>query len=496
MDYTNLFIFEMANNHQGSLEHAKNIIDAMAKIAKDEAIKAAVKLQYRELDTFIHPDYQDRQDVKHIPRFTGTRLSDEEMLELVNYTKESGLLSVVTPFDEASVQKCIEHKIDIIKIASCSADDWPLLDRISQSALPIIASTGGLPLGHIDKLVHFFRHREREMALMHCVAIYPTPLDKLNLNFLSKLIKRYPWLTIGYSGHEAPNNLLPGQIAIAKGAQMLERHVGLPTDEITLNAYSMNPEETRTWIKAIKASRQTCGRIDDKEITDTERLSLLSLKRGVFAKSSIKKGQVIHNSDVFFAMPAQDGQLLSGELGQYRTEIIASKDYQANEAVYEELEKDPYLESRAIIHEYLGMLNEAGISLNENCTMELSHHYGLENFRQTGCFILNFFNREYCKKLILLLPGQSHPNHMHKKKEETFHLYCGDLKLFLDGQRQAIKKGEQVLIKRNTWHQFSTRTGCIFEEISTTHHKNDSYYEDKKIARLDLIQRKTFIDEW
>lgn len=496
MDYKNLFIFEMANNHQGSIEHGKNIIDAMAKIAKDEAIKAAVKLQYRDLDTFIHPDYKDRQDVKHIPRFTGTRLSDDEMLELVSYIKDSGLLAVVTPFDEASVQKCIDHKVDIIKVASCSADDWPLLDAISHSELPIIASTGGLELSNIDKLVHFFRHREKEMALMHCVAIYPTPTDKLNLNFMTKLINRYPWLKVGYSGHEAPDNLLPGQVAIAKGAQMLERHVGLETEDISLNAYSMNPEETRTWIKAIKASRQACGRNDDKEITENERLSLLSLKRGVFAKKPIKKGEVIKTDDVFFAMPAQDGQLLSGEYGQYRTEIVASQDYSPNQAVYEALNKDSYLESRSIIHEYLGMLNEAGISLNENCTMELSHHYGLENFRQTGCFILNFFNREYCKKLVLLLPGQSHPNHMHKKKEETFHLYCGDMKLFLDGERQAIKKGEQVLIKRNTWHSFSSRTGCIFEEVSTTHHKNDSFYEDKKIASLDLIQRKTFINEW
>ena len=72
--YDDLFIFEMANSHQGSVEHGLDIIREMGKIARKHNIKAAVKLQYRELDSFIHPDYKDRTDVKHIPRFMSTRI--------------------------------------------------------------------------------------------------------------------------------------------------------------------------------------------------------------------------------------------------------------------------------------------------------------------------------------------------------------------------------------------------------------------------------------
>ena len=72
--YDDLFIFEMANSHQGSLEHGIDIVTAMSRIARKYNIKAAVKLQFRNLDTFIHPDYMDRTDVKHIPRFLSTRL--------------------------------------------------------------------------------------------------------------------------------------------------------------------------------------------------------------------------------------------------------------------------------------------------------------------------------------------------------------------------------------------------------------------------------------
>ena len=56
--FDDLFIFEMANSHQGSVEHGKDIIHEMGKIARKYNIKAAVKLQYRNLDTFIHPDYK------------------------------------------------------------------------------------------------------------------------------------------------------------------------------------------------------------------------------------------------------------------------------------------------------------------------------------------------------------------------------------------------------------------------------------------------------
>ncbi|MBO4505039.1 MAG: hypothetical protein J5728_01275, partial [Lachnospiraceae bacterium] len=81
--FDNLFIFEMANSHQGSVEHGIDIIRAMGRIARKYNIRAAVKLQYRELDSFIHPDYKGRTDIKHIPRFESTRLMPEQFNRLV-----------------------------------------------------------------------------------------------------------------------------------------------------------------------------------------------------------------------------------------------------------------------------------------------------------------------------------------------------------------------------------------------------------------------------
>ncbi|MDJ1502574.1 N-acetylneuraminate synthase family protein [Xanthocytophaga agilis] len=493
--FNDLFIFEMANNHQGDVNHGLAIIREMGKIKRKYNINAAVKFQYRQLDTFIHPDYRNNTEAKHISRFLSTELSLDDYYTMVKATREEGLVTICTPFDEESVDIILKHGIEIIKVASASADDWPLLQKIAKAGKPIIASTGGLLMPQIDNLVSFLRHRTVDFAVLHCVGIYPSPDNVLHLNFLEKIIRRYPDVTIGYSGHEAPDNTDVAKIAIAKGAKILERHVGLPTDTIKLNNYSMNPEQVDQWIAATLQAKIICGN-NEKSVTQAEIDSLLSLKRGVFAKRALKSGQEITADDVFFAMPCQPGQLTSGEFGRYRAKWKASKDYKLNEGVFETNPPDLYTQIRGIIHQAKGLFTEAGVVLGDNYEVELSHHYGLENFATTGCLIVNIINREYCKKLIVVLPGQSHPSHKHKKKEETFQLLYGDLKAQLEDRQYILKPGDQLLVERETWHSFSSEKGAIFEEISTTHFRNDSFYEDESIAALDPMQRKTVLEEF
>ena len=105
-------------------------------------------------------------------------------------------------------------------------------------------------------------------------------------------------------------------------------------------------------------------------------------------------------------------------------------------------------------------------------------------------------NRGYCKKLIALLPRQKHPYHYHKQKEETFHLLNGDLEVEIDGREVTLRPGDTVLVQPECWHKFQSLNGAIFEEISTTHYNNDSYYEDQRIARLPRELRKTELPNW
>ncbi|MCH8479389.1 MAG: N-acetylneuraminate synthase family protein, partial [Wenzhouxiangella sp.] len=198
--FENLHIFEMANNHQCDVNHGLKIIDAAARLAREHRVRTAVKLQFRELDSFIHPAAKGRDDIMHIPRFESTRLDEGQFRQLVDAIRSAGLVSVATPFDEPSVGLCQSLGVDVIKVASCSATDWPLLEEIAKANKPVIASTGGLSIYEIDNLVTFLSKRVPELAVMHCVSLYPTPLDQHAMNFMAKMIRRYPYVTIGYSG--------------------------------------------------------------------------------------------------------------------------------------------------------------------------------------------------------------------------------------------------------------------------------------------------------
>ena len=491
-----LHIFEMANNHQGSVEHGLAIIDAAARVARAHRIKAAVKLQFRELDTFIHADYRGRKDVAHLPRFESTRLERDEFRQLTDATREAGLIPIATPFDEASVGLCLDLGVQVIKVASCSATDWPLLEAIASARKPVIASTGGLGIFEIDNLVSFFGKRVPSFALMHCVSLYPTPNEQMALGFMEKMIRRYPYVRVGYSGHEAPDNTEVVVAAIAKGARLLERHVGVPTEDIQLNAYSMDPDEMSEWVLAAQRARAICGRDQSKHVSQAEHDSLLSLQRGVFAQKPLRKGQSIEPGDVFFAMPCREGQLTSGDFGHLRAHFTASRDYNVGEAVFEKPASDQISQLRGILHDAKGQIFEAGIVLGDQYPVEISHHYGLESFRQTGCILVNLVNREYAEKLLIMLPSQSHPLHHHKKKEETFRLLWGDVEVSLNDETVTMRPGDSLLIQRGDVHGFSSVGGAIIQEVSTTHIVGDSYYEDPRIRELDPMQRKTILESW
>jgi N-acetylneuraminate synthase len=317
----------------------------------------------------------------------------------------------------------------------------------------------------------------------------------VQLNFMTRMMRRYPYVPVGYSGHEASADVDVVKSAVAKGAVLLERHVGIPTDEAPLNAYSMTPDETERWIRSALESRRIGGASSNapKRIQQAEIESILSLSRGTFATRALKQGERINPEDVFFAMPCAEGQTTSGE---YQDTMVASRDYEAMEAIRECRRPDLINQTRAIIHDAKGLLYEAHVDLGPDFTIELSHHYGMEHFRQVGALLVTVVNREYCKRLVVMLPGQRHPTHLHKKKEETFHVLWGDVHLTLEGAPTSLKRGDQVVIPRGAAHAFSSRNGCVFEELSTRHIVGDSYYEDERITSLDPMQRKTMIDSW
>lgn len=497
-DFRDLFIFEMANNHQGSVEHGLNIVDGFGSLASREGVRAAMKFQMRELGSFIHPAHKKGSTNKHVGRFLSTRLTVTDMEKLISATRAAGMVTMCTPFDEPSVGAMVDLGFDVLKIGSPSARDWPLIETAADSGLPIIFSTGGLTLEHIDDLVSFFEHRKVDYAVLHCVSIYPTPTEDLQLGQIRFLRKRFPGTVIGYSGHEDPDDVLPVQIATGLGAEIFERHVGIPTEDSPLNAYSITPDQAERWIQAYKKARGAHGeRVGHAAPTEAEENALLDLQRGVYAKRPLKSGASVLREDVFFAMPCLPGQLSSGE---WREGITLEGDLERDGTVMKAAalipEDPPYQLIYESLHAVRAMLNEAKVALPSEFGLEISHHYGMERFREVGVVLIDCVNRSYCKKILVQLPGQSHPLHYHKRKEETFQVLSGVLELEVEDRRKTLYPGDTLLVLPGVWHSFWTDTGVIFEEISTTHYNDDSFYADKAINKMERSDRKTTVKHW
>ena len=90
-----------------------------------------------------------------------------------------------------------------------------------------------------------------------------------------------------------------------------------------------------------------------------------------------------------------------------------------------------------------------------------------------------------------MLPGQENPTHFHKKKEESFIILHGELIVNLENEEHILNPGDILHIPLTHNHSFKTKNGSVFEEISTTHFTDDSYYSDKKI--MDNKNRKSYI---
>ena len=495
IDFKNLFLLDLANNHQGDVNHGLKIIKETSKVVKKNKIKAGIKFQFRDLDTFIDKNYKGQN--KHIDRFRSTFLSVNNYKKLKDEVTNNKLISICTPFDEKSVKLIVDMQFDILKIASCSATDWPLLEAAAKTNLPIIASTGGLSIDKIDNLVSFFEHKGVDFAIMHCVSIYPSPNESLSLNKISSLKKRYPDTTIGWSTHEEPENNMPILVAIGKGAEIFERHIGLKTKKYKLNQYSSDMNSLEKWFQTYKEGIKICDIKTPQNLINKENESISSLKRGVFAKKNLKAKQYLSKEDIYFSFPLSKNQLESGD---WNSNLKISADISKGSKILKNkvisISNSQSIILKKTIHKVRAMLNEAKIFLDSSFTVEYSHHHGLKKFDKIGCVIINCFNRSYCKKLIVQLPNQNHPLHYHEVKEETFQVLDGVLDVLIDGKQLQLHPGQTALVQPGVWHGFSTKTGCIFEEVSTTHIKNDSYYKEKIINNKKLEERKTIVDHW
>ena len=494
-----LIILEIANNHMGDFSHAKKIIKTYSAITKKyKNLNFALKFQLRDKKTFIDKSFINSND-KVIERFRSTFLSDKNWRKLIDFSNKYFDLAC-TGFDESSVSKIFkERKFKYVKIASCSANDWPLIEHIykcyKKNPKPIFCSLAGLNINQIDSVYSFFKNRNINVNFFYCVGIYPTKTEDLNLSYFKHLQDEYGQNIVGFSTHEMPDEKYSSSVAIGLGVKVFEKHIGVQNSfkKYKLNGYSTNPTEFENWLEKINTSIITYGSPISRDKNIKEEINKLkTFQRGVYVKKDISINKKITLNDVYFAFPLQQNQVSANEFSKhniYLAKIKISKSsplYKKNVSV-----KNNYSAVKTIRDKIRNFLKNKNITIPAKPRLEISHHYGIEKFNKFGITMITIINKIYCKKIIILLPNQKHPAQYHKTKQESFFILHGNVDLKINNKKYRLKAGDLKTIKQSEVHEFSSKKGAIIEELSTQSLANDSFYLDKKI-HLNK-SRKSFI---
>ena len=215
----------------------------------------------------------------------------------------------------------------------------------------------------------------------------------------------------------------------------------------------------------------------------------------MFLKRDLKRGAQVTNDDVYMAFPTQPGQFTANDWSKYRRHTL-TEDVSKDEALLES--NASWVDDREkvwdVVQAVKQMLQDSNVVVPGKAELEISHHYGIDQFHETGITMITVINRDYCKKLIVVLPGQHHPEQYHERKEETFMILSGELELVLDGAPQFCSVGDVVTVAPGVRHAFSSTNGAIIEELSSTHFDNDSFYTDNAINQNP--NRKTHLTHW
>jgi quercetin dioxygenase-like cupin family protein len=320
--------------------------------------------------------------------------------------------------------------------------------------------------------------------------------ENLQLNHIARLKGKFPGVLIGFSTHEEPENTGAVAMAYALGAAIFERHVGVATDEYKLNAYSSDYDEVVAWIRSLKAAFDMLG-YGPRCSSDKEDADLHRFKRGVYLRRNVAKGSPVTRDDVGFAFPNVDGQLVANDMSKYNA-FVAKKNLTAGSPLLREDTSVRYIRNliQGHVQELVAMVKDSNIIIGDDVPLEISHHYGIDNFEEYGLSMLTIMNTgDYCKKYLISLPGQKHPTQWHEEKKETFIVLYGTVCVNLGVGDVWYDIGDVIHIEPRMTHKFvGGPEGCIIEEISTTHHVNDSFYTDPDVAKN--LNRKTFVDYW
>ncbi|MDW8227733.1 MAG: N-acetylneuraminate synthase family protein [Anaerolineales bacterium] len=268
-------VAEIGINHNGSLEIAKQMIDAAVRAGVD-----AVKFQKRTPEICTPPEQQKQFRetpwglITYLEYRYKVEFGEKEYREIDRYCKEKGIMWFTSVWDEPSVDFIEQFDTPVYKIPSAALTDHNLLRYVRKTGKPVILSTGMSTMDEIRAAVNVLG--THDLILTHCTSTYPCEPEELNLRVIQTLRQEFP-CPIGYSGHEV--GLVPPQVAVALGACMIERHLTLDramwgSDQ----AASVEPTGFERLVKYIRTAEASLGD-GIKRVYESELPSLRKLRR-------------------------------------------------------------------------------------------------------------------------------------------------------------------------------------------------------------------------
>jgi len=289
-DNSPFIIAEVGQNHQGSLDNAREFIKVFAAEGAD-----AVKFQTRD------NKYLFSEDAYNAPytsenAFAPTYGAHREHLELdpewLPILKEDcvryGVKFMSTPFDEPSLNLLQELHVDILKIASFDLGNLPLISRIAKTKIPVVISVGGGKSNQIKSSVNAILEHHNDIAILHCVSEYPCEYNRLGLENVKVLISEFPDCVIGSSDHF--NGTLSGPVAYLQGARVFEKHVTLNRAwKGTDHSFALEREGFRKFVRDIKRVKHMLPPKPEEEIGAEQVFKKLG--KSIVAYVDIKEGE-------------------------------------------------------------------------------------------------------------------------------------------------------------------------------------------------------------
>lgn len=301
-DFTPTFIIaEIGNNHNGSLELAKKLIDKVVISGAD-----CVKFQMRSMKSMYRVSKSDEDlgaeyTLDLLSRF---QLSNENLFRAFDYCNHKNILPLCTPFDSESLVALESYGVMGYKLASADLTNHDLILKMAGTRKPVICSTGMSNEGEIVSAVKLMRNSSMNYALLHCNSTYPAPFKDINLNYLTHLKKLGNDCAVGYSGHE--RGFMVPIAAVAKGARIIEKHFTLDRNmEGNDHRVSLLPDEFSEMVKSIRVIEQSLGNGDMRQITQGEMMNREFLAKSVIATKTIEIGEIISDKDLDIKSPGK-----------------------------------------------------------------------------------------------------------------------------------------------------------------------------------------------